>query len=309
MAVGVVDLLEAVEVADRQGKAAAVAARALDLGVELAHEGAAVEQAGERIAVGLPAQLLDVAGGDHGHHRLVGEDAQRLQARGARQETVGGVVRPDAPDDLARLVVERYHEPVVVPRGRPTSVHRRGERRAVRGARERGDLRDKEAALDLEGGVQHSADLLDRDAPVGRHRQTRPPGDRARAQQPGVGVDEVDRHLLEVQRARDAVADLLQHLVDRVVARKARGDLQQLLERGAVARGLDRLLGALQRARGQRDDRDEQVELVVGRAQAGDRLADRDDAEQVAVGVPARHEQLVAGHPGVATARPRHSGT
>ena len=126
-----------------------------------------------------------------------------------------------------------------------------------------------------------------------------PAGDGARHQQPGRGVDELDHDLLEVQRAGDAVAHLLEHLVDRAALGQARGDLQQLLERGAVARGLDGLLRALQGARGERDHGHEQVELVVGRAHAGDRLADRDDAEQVPVGVPAGHEQLVAGDPGV----------
>ena len=95
------------------------------------------------------------------------------------------------------------------------------------------------------------------------------------------------------------VAHLLEHLVDRAALGQPRGDLQQLLERGPVARGLDGLLRALQGAGGQRDHGHEQVELVVGRAHAGDRLADRHDAEQVPVGVPAGHEQLVAGDPGV----------
>ena len=80
---------------------------------------------------------------------------------------------------------------------------------------------------------------------------------------------------------------------------QARGDLQQLLERVAVACGLDGLLRALQGARGERHHGHEQVELVVGRAHAGGRLADRDDAQQVPVGVPAGHEQLVARDPGV----------
>ncbi|MGZ8634096.1 MAG: hypothetical protein ACXWZZ_09630 [Solirubrobacteraceae bacterium] len=82
----------------------------------------------------------------------------------------------------------------------------------------------------------------------------------------------------------------------------------QLLERDAVARRLDRLLRALQGARGQRHHGDEQVELVVGRPRAGDRLADGDDAEQVAVGVPTGHEQLVAGDPGVLARKRRSLG-
>ena len=73
-----------------------------------------------------------------------------------------------------------------------------------------------------------------------------------------------------------------------------------------VARGLDGLLGALQGARGERDHGHEQVELVVGRPHAGDRLADRDDAEQVPVGVPAGHERS-AGSPWTPRARLRRS--
>ena len=89
----------------------------------------------------------------------------------------------------------------------------------------------------------------------------------------------------------------------------ARGNLQQLLERGPVARGLDGLLRALQGTGGQRDHGHEQVELVVGGAHARHRLADRHDAEQVAVGVPAGHEQLVAGDPGVGGLALGWSGT
>ena len=98
VAVGVVDPLELVEVAQGQHEAPAVAQGALDLGAQLAHERAPVEHPRERVAIGLGAQLLDVAGGDHGHHRLVGEHAQGLQARGRGQQPVGRVVGPDAPE-------------------------------------------------------------------------------------------------------------------------------------------------------------------------------------------------------------------
>ena len=201
------------------------------------------------------------------------------------------------------LVVERDDEPVVVPGVRAAPVHGRGEGGALRRARDGRRLRDEEAALDLEGGVQQRADVVDRDAPLRRVRDVVPAGDRARRQQPRLGVDELDHDLLEVQRAGDAVAHLLEHLVDRAALGQARGDLQQLLERGAVARGLDRLLRALQSAGGERHHGHQQVELVVGGAHAGDRLADRDDAEQVPVGVPAGHEELVAGDPGVGARR------
>ena len=174
VAVGVVDALEVVEVAEGQDEAPAVAQGALDLGAQLAHEGAPVEQPGERVAIGLRAQLLDVPGGDHGHHRLVGEHPQGLQARRRGQQPVGRVVGPDAPDDLARLVVERHHEPVVVPGVRPAPVHGRGEGAALRRARDGGRLRDQEAALDLEGGVQQRTDLVDRDAPLRRRGERRP---------------------------------------------------------------------------------------------------------------------------------------
>ena len=187
----------------------------------------------------------------------------------------------------------------MVPRVRPAPVHGRGEGGALRHAGDGRRLRDEEAALDLEGGIQQRPDGGDRHAPLRRERDVVPARDGARRQQPGLGVDELDHDLLEVQRPGDAVAHLLEHLVDRARLGQARGDLQQLLERVAVARGLDGLLRALQGAGGERHHGHEQVELVVGRAHAGDRLADRDDAQQVPVGVPAGHEELVAGSPGV----------
>src|SRR5439155_754732 len=56
-------------------------------------------------------------------------------------------------------------------------------------------------------------------------------------------------------------------------------------------------VGLLERERRVAADRDEEVELGVGRAPAGDRLAERQDREHVAVGVAARDEQLVARAP------------
>ena len=78
-----------------------------------------------------------------------------------------------------------------------------------------------------------------------------------------------------------------------------RGDGEQLLERGAVAAGLGGAVGLLEGEGGVTADGDEEVELHAGRAPAGDRLAERDDREDVAVGVAAGDEQLVARTPAV----------
>ena len=77
---------------------------------------------------------------------------------------------------------------------------------------------------------------------------------------------------------------------------------EQLLERRPVAGGLLRLLGALDGDRGVVGHRHEHVELLVGRDAAAGGLVDRQDADQVAVGVPQRHEERVERMPAVGLA-------
>jgi hypothetical protein len=84
-----------------------------------------------------------------------------------------------------------------------------------------------------------------------------------------------------------------------------------VLARGAMAAGLLGAVRLLERERGVAGDRDQEVELVVRRPPARDRLAERDDREDLALGVDAGDEQLVARAPcaGVDLARGRRHVT
>ena len=79
VAVPVVQLLEAVQVAQHQRERPVVAARAGGLVAEPAGERAAVEQARQRVVLGEVAHLLEVVRRVDRGRRLVGEHAQRLQ--------------------------------------------------------------------------------------------------------------------------------------------------------------------------------------------------------------------------------------
>ena len=71
-----------------------------------------------------------------------------------------------------------------------------------------------------------------------------------------------------------------------------------------MPRRLRRLAHRLDGERRMVDERDENLELVVGRPPAADRLVDRDDAEQEATVVTHWNEERVLGIPGVGMARP-----
>ena len=119
MAEAVVQLLEAVEVAEHEAERAVVSHRARDLAVEPLDEGAPVEQARQRVVVGEEAQLASGAPTRHDRRgRLVREDAQRLELPARRQQPVVRLVGPEDPDHLARAVVQRDEQPVAVPRPR-----------------------------------------------------------------------------------------------------------------------------------------------------------------------------------------------
>ena len=84
----VVQLLEAVEVAEHEAEDVAVAHRPRDLAVEPLDERPPVEQARERVVVGEEAHLAPVRGGDDRRRGLVREDAERLELR--RATAAGG---------------------------------------------------------------------------------------------------------------------------------------------------------------------------------------------------------------------------
>ena len=168
---------------------------------------------------------------------------------------------------------------------------------------------EQEAALDLELRVEQALDLGERHRGVHGRVVDVPPVRGPRPEDARVGLGQVDADVLEAERRVDAVADRLQDLVDREGLGEARGHLKQLLERGPVAGGLLGLLGALDRDRGVVGHRHEHVQLLVGRDAPARGLVDRQDADQVAVGLPQRHEQRVERMPAVRRrSRPRRAG-
>ena len=132
-----------------------------------------------------------------------------------------------------------------------------------------------------------------------------PAGRRLGHEHPGLGVDERAADVAEVERLADPGAHLAQDLGVRGLAGDARRHGEQLLERALVPRGLRRLAHRLDGERRMVDERDENLEVVVGRPPAADRLVDRDDPEQEAAVVAHRDEERVLGIPGVGSARTR----
>ena len=116
-------------------------------------------------------------------------------------------------------------------------------------------------------------------------------------------------HVLEAERVAHAGADSAQDLVGDRLGGQAGRDLEELLERDLVPRRLGRLLRRLHGERGVIGERDEHVELLVGRTAPADRLVDRQDAEQMAVGVAQRDEERVLGMPGVGAVARSNAGT
>ena len=164
---------------------------------------------------------------------------------------------------------------------------------------------EQDDAVALERGVEQRRDRVERDAaqacelPVGH-----PDG--------GLQLEHallvLDRHgdLLEPERVADAVADGVEHLVDRAPLGERGGQAQQMADGDALALGGGGLLGVLERQGGVLGHADDQVELlVVGPAAVG-RLVDREDPEDLAGGRAERHEEGVLGAPGVGIGRGRH---
>ena len=126
------------------------------------------------------------------------------------------------------------------------------------------------------------------------------PDRRARVE-PAVAVAENSEHVLETERVTYARTDCAQDLVRDRLGGQAGRDLEQPLEGDLVPRRGCRLLRRLERKRGVVGERDEHFELFVGGTATADRLVDRQDAEQMAVGVAQWDEERVLGLPGVGT--------
>ena len=243
-------------------------------------------------------ELLELAGGDDRHGRLVGEHRQRLEPRAGGQQAILGIVGPDATDHVAGAVAQRDEQPVVVPRERAAAVELRDEAHVQGRQLARRLAREQVAAADLEGRVEQRFDGRRGNRPV-RLLPRRPADARARSQRSRLGVDELDHDLGEPEGAHHAGAHRLEDQLHRVLAGKLGGHGQQLLERRAVARGLLGALAVVERTRGRGSDRDEVVELGVGRAPPADRLAERHDGKDVPGRVAAGHEELVPRTPRV----------
>ena len=155
--------------------------------------------------VGEEAHLLELLRGVERRRRLVREDAQRLQPLRRRDEPVLRVVRPDEAHLLAVPVVERHEQPVVVPGVRAAAVALRAVLDVIRvDALARRLVRHEVAAGDFERRVEERPHRIERHRAQHGRVVRLPTGRRARAQQSGLHVDELDRHLLEAERGVDA---------------------------------------------------------------------------------------------------------
>jgi hypothetical protein len=125
------------------------------------------------------------------------------------------------------------------------------------------------------------------------------PSVQPRAEAAGRRLDELDRDVLEAERVADALAHRLEDLPRVEGLGKPRGDAEQLLERGPVARGVGRRLRGLDGERRVLGDSNEDVELLVARPASGARLVNGENPEQVSGAVPHRHDQRVLRMPGV----------
>ena len=188
---------------------------------------------------------------------------------------------------------------MAVPRARTAPVAlRRVQERLARDALLRRRVRHEEAALDLELVVEQRGEVVEEELP--RHDAPVLPADGGpRRDPPGLQVGRDDHDVLEAERVADADADALHDRVRARVRRQARRHREQLLERESVARGLGGLLRRLHGERGVVGERDEDVELLVGRAEAAHRLVDGEDADEVAVVMAHRHEERVEWMPRV----------
>ena len=237
--------------------------------------------------IGEEAQLLQVRGGDDRRGGLVREDAQRLQLLARREQPVVRLVGPEEPDHVARRrrAAARAASAGPTRAGRARCAASVQDRRRARCARSRLVVRQQEAAFDLELRVEQRLDVVEEDAPASATLSSSQPTAARGSSRAGLRVDRAaTSDVLEAERVADADADA-RRISSALGSRSDRDEtVEQLLEREPVARGLGRLLRRLHRERRVVGERDEDVELLVGRAQAAHRLVDGEDAEQVAVG-------------------------
>ena len=254
-----------------EAERALVADRARDLGVEPLDERAPVEQARQRVVVGEEAQLALVRRGDDRGGGLVREDAQRLQLLARRQQPVFGLVGPDEADHGACAVVQRDEQPVAVPRARPAAVQLRDVRPAV--------VRERALAPRRSGAGSSPPSRTPDRAAARRRRATNaevgaapssPSRPAARALEPrrSPGRSAAASDVLEAERVADAAADGAQDLVGDA-ARPSRRDETRAAARARAGDGPPRPPPARPAPRARVvGDRDEHVELLVGRALA-----------------------------------------
>src|SRR6266540_6467074 len=149
--------------------------------------------------------------------------------------------------------------------------------------------RQQVATFGLELRLEQRLELCDREPDV---ELIRGPAAR-RGRHEAVALLEENRHALERERAPDALRDRLEHLLRRQDRAEPGRHFVQVLERGTVTADLDPSLQLLHRVRGLSRHRAEEVELVVARTAPGERLVDREDAEEVALRVRERDEEAV----------------
>src|SRR6266536_915439 len=244
----VVQLLEAVEIAEHEPERAAVPRRARDLPVEAVDERAAIEQPRERIVVGEEAQLAHVRRGHDRRSRLVREHAKSLKLVAGGKQAVVWLVGPEDADHLAETVVQRDEQPVVLPRPRAAPVllgHVRlpGERQPAR----RLVVREQVAALDLEHGVEQPFDVAQEhrlalrvlDLPAHGGARIEPP----------LAVAKRREDVLESERVAYAGTHRAQDLVGDRLCGQPRRHGEQPLERYLVTGRVRRLLRSLDRER------------------------------------------------------------
>jgi hypothetical protein len=171
--------------------------------LEAAHEGAAVEQAGEGVVVGQEAQLAEMPSRDECGGGVVREDPQRLEPVGRRHEPVARVVDPDDPEQRAAAVAERDDQPVAVPGPRSASVElRRVDVDVAREPLPRLVVGEEVATLPLELVVEQRLDLRDADRRALPQLVELPAGRRVRHDALGGRVVRLRRDVLEVRASR-----------------------------------------------------------------------------------------------------------
>ena len=159
-------------------------------------------------------------------------------------------------------------------------------------------------ALPQEHLVQQGLRLGEGHGLAAAHVLEPPARRRVRHEHARLRVDQRSADVPEVERLADPGAYLAQDLGVRGLTGDAGRHGEQLLERTLVPRRVRRFAHRLDGEGRMVDERDENLEVVVGRAPAADRLVDRDDAEQEAPVVAHRNEERVLRIPGIGMAGP-----